>query len=152
MASQSTFVLKADTSSFLKSIQEAQTRLLGIEKEVSTSYQQILAAQAEVNRLQASQSDLGKLKATIDAASKARIAELSALQANADSERKKSLNEMIRLERALAASDKAKISEYMVGLQATEKGLQNQIKGLQLANAALKQNANEIQNINNKQA
>ena len=55
MASQSTFVLKADTSSFLKSIQEAQTRLLGIEKEVSTSYQQILAAQAEVNRLQASQ-------------------------------------------------------------------------------------------------
>ena len=152
MASQSTFVLKADTSSFLKSIQEAQTRLLGIEKEVSTSYQQILAAQAEVNRLQASQSDLGKLKATIDATSKARIAELSALQANADSERKKSLNEMIRLERALAASDKAKISEYMVGLQATEKGLQNQIKGLQLANAALKQNANEIQNINNKQA
>ena len=59
---------------------------------------------------------------------------------------------MIRLERALAASDKAKISEYMVGLQATEKGLQNQIKGLQLANAALKQNATEIQNINNKQA
>ena len=152
MASQSTFVLKADTSSFLKSIQEAQTRLLGIEKEVSTSYQQILAAQAEVNRLQASQSDLGKLKATIDAASKARIAELSVLQTNADNERKKSLNEMIRLERALAASDKAKISEYMVGLQATEKGLQNQIKGLQLANAALKQNANEIQNINNKQA
>ena len=152
MASQSTFVLKADTSSFLKSIQEAQTRLLGIEKEASTSYQQILAAQAEVNRLQASQSDLGKLKATIDATSKARIAELSVLQTNADSERKKSLNEMIRLERALAASDKAKISEYMAGLQATEKGLQNQIKGLQLANAALKQNANEIQNINNKQA
>ena len=152
MASQSTFVLKADTSSFLKSIQEAQTRLLGIEKEASTSYQQILAAQAEVNRLQASQSDLDKLKATIDAASKARIAELSVLQTNADNERKKSLNEMIRLERALAASDKAKISEYMVGLQATEKGLQNQIKGLQLANAALKQNANEIQNINNKQA
>ena len=59
---------------------------------------------------------------------------------------------MIRLERALAASDKAKISEYMTGLKATEKGLQNQIKGLQLANAALKQNANEIQNINNKQA
>ena len=152
MASQSTFVLKADTSSFLKSIQEAQTRLLGIEREVSTSYQQILAALAEVNRLQASQSDLGKLKATIDAASKARIAELSVLQTNAVNERKKSLNEMIRLERALAASDKAKISEYMAGLQATEKGLQNQIKGLQLANAALKQNATEIQNINNKQA
>ena len=71
-------------------------------------------------------------------------------ETNADNERKKSLNEMIRLERALAASDKAKISEYMAGLQATEKGLQNQIKGLQLANAALKQNANEIQNINNK--
>jgi hypothetical protein len=41
LASQSTFVLKADTSSFLKSIQEAQTRLLGIEKEASTSIKNI---------------------------------------------------------------------------------------------------------------